>query len=137
MAKSLEQAVRNRANGFCEYCQLPQANHLLPFQLDHIIAEQHGGQTISENLAIAGLRCNKRKGPNIAGIDGNTGEIVRLFHPRRDRWVEHFEWHGPELMGLTPIGRATIAVLAINHPSAVAVRHELILEGVFPPSFAD
>jgi hypothetical protein len=31
------------------------------------------------------------------------------------------------------VGRATITVLVINHPDAVAVREALIEEGVFPP----
>lgn len=69
MQKSLEEEVWQRANGVCEYCHLPQAYHRVPFQVDHVIAEQHGGQTVSENLAVSCLRCNKRKGPNFAGVD--------------------------------------------------------------------
>jgi hypothetical protein len=130
---TLEQEVWERARGICEYCWLPQAYHRIPFQVDHIIAEQHGGQTISSNLALACLRCNKKKGPNIAGIDPETREIVRLYHPRRDTWASHFQWQVGVLIGMTPIGRATIAVLGINDPSAVALRRELIAEGLFPP----
>jgi hypothetical protein len=132
MQKALADEVWQRANGVCEYCHLPQTYHRLPFQVDHIIAEQHGGKTVSENLALSCLRCNKRKGPNIASIDPMIGEIVRLFHPRRDNWNDHFRWNGAELVGLTPIGRATIAILVINDPSAVAIREELMAEGVFP-----
>jgi hypothetical protein len=90
--------------------------------------------TAPENLALCCLHCNCHKGPNIAGIDPVTGELTRLFHPRRDRWRDHFEWHGPELIGRTPVGRATVSVLAINHPDYVAVRHALIAEGLFPSS---
>jgi HNH endonuclease len=132
MQKALEEEVWWRANGRCEYCHLPQAYHRTPFQIDHIVAEQHGGQAVSENLAIACLRCNKKKGPNIAGVDSETRELVRLFHPRRDAWTDHFGWHEAVLVGFTPVGRATIAVLDMNHPSAVAVREELMGEGVFP-----
>jgi hypothetical protein len=103
-----------------------------PFQIDHVISEQHGGRTVSENLAIACLRCNKRKGPNLAGVSPDTGEVVRLFHPRNDLWDDHFVWAGPQLVGLTSIGKATIVALGINLPSAVAVREELMAEGVFP-----
>ncbi len=131
MDPALEAEVKKRAQGVCEYCRLPEACQRVPFQIDHIIAEQHEGATVFENLANACLRCNKR--PNIAGVDSITGEIVRLFHPRRDRWQEHFEWQSALLVGLTPIGRATIAVLGINFPSAVALREELIAEGLFPP----
>jgi hypothetical protein len=134
MRKALEDEVWRRANGRCEYCHLPSAFHRGPFQIDHIIPDQHEGPTVSENLAIACLRCNNRKGPNLAGIPPGTKEIVRLFNPRADVWTEHFRWDGSLLVGLTPIGKATIAVLAINHPSAKAVREELMAEGVFPSS---
>jgi hypothetical protein len=77
--------------------------------------------------------CNSLKGPNIAGVDPRSGQIVRLYHPRRDIWGRHFRWEGPLLVGRTASGRATIAVLAINNPDAVAFRQALIEEGVFPP----
>ena len=78
--------------------------------------------------------CNNSKGPNIAGLSGTPGEIVRLFHPRNDSWTDHFEWNGPELVGRTPIGQATIAVLGINRHYRVILRESLIAEGVFPPA---
>jgi len=86
----------------------------LPFQIDHIIAEQHGGRASLSNLAYSCLPCNKRKGPNLAGVDPKTRRLVRLFHPRRHRWQRHFRWDGPILRGRTPVGRATIRVLGIN-----------------------
>jgi hypothetical protein len=131
MRKSLEQRVWRRARDACEYCQIPQALYRSPFQIDHIIARQHGGRTLSTNLALSCYHCNLHKGPNIAGIDPVSGELTRLFHPRRDTWSRHFEWDGPELMGRTAIGRTTIAVLAINDPVYVAVRVALINEGAF------
>jgi 5-methylcytosine-specific restriction endonuclease McrA len=105
----------------------------LTFQVDHIIAEQHRGKTRLNNLCLACPRCNAYKGPNISGIDEKTRQLTPLFHPRRDRWEDHFAWHGPRLRGLTPIGRVTISVLGINQPEAVAVRKELRKEGRFPP----
>jgi len=87
-----------------------------------------------ENLALSCLFCNEHKGPNIAGIDPLSQRIVRLFHPRRDKWKRHFRWRGPRLIGRTPIGRATIAVLAINDLQNVALRAALIENGEFPPS---
>jgi hypothetical protein len=59
--------------------------------------------------------------------------MVRLFHPREDDWSEHFEWNGPELVGKTPVGRGTVAVLGINLSENVELRESLIEEGVFPP----
>ena len=84
------------------------------------------------NLALACPRCNRNKGPNLVGIDKKTHEIAKLYHPRRDRWADHFRWHGPRLRGLTPTGRATIRVLAINDSLAVALCRELILEARSP-----
>jgi hypothetical protein len=63
-----------------------------------------------------------------------TRKLTRLFNPRRHRGERHFRWDGPCLVGRTPVGRTTIAVLALNDPDAVAVREALIDEGVFPPT---
>lgn len=112
---------------------MPQAFYAPRFQIDHIIARQHGGQTDLDNLAFSCFRCNVNKGPNIASIDPVSGQLVRLFHPRRDVWSEHFRWSGPALAGITDVGRATITVLKINDLSYVRVREALIAEGVFPP----
>ena len=101
------------------------------FRIDHVIARQHGGKTELENLALACIHCNRFKRPNIASFDAQSGTIVRLFHPRHERWMEHFKWDGPELKALTQIGRVTIAVLLINDPETVAVRKALQNEGVF------
>src|SRR5262249_21372536 len=103
----------------------------LPFQLDHIIATQHGGATAFSNLAWSCLHCNKHKGPNIAGIDPLTGSLAPLFHPRRQRWRRHFVWNGAILIGRTSHARATIQVLAINDVDTLEFRAELMQEGVF------
>jgi hypothetical protein len=132
MDLELEREVWRRANATCEYCQMPQVFYRSRFQIDHIIARQHGGATTLDNLALSCFRCNVYKGPNIASLDPVTGSLTRLFHPRRDDWQEHFTWQGAELLGQTAVGRATIAILAINHPDVVAVRRSLIAEGVFP-----
>jgi len=58
MDKALERQVRQRARRRCEYCGMPQAFVLVPFQIDHIIAEQHGGATRLDNLGVACLHCN-------------------------------------------------------------------------------
>ena len=131
--RALEAEVVRRAQGRCEYCCFPQAVSELPFHLDHIIAEKHGGPTISANLAWACFSCNLHKGPNIAGLDPNTGELTRLFHPRTDVWAEHFEWDGAWLRGRTGVGRTTLKVLAMNSADSVAVREALRDEGIFAP----
>ena len=131
--RAIQQQVHERASGLCEYCHLPDACTTLPFQIDHIIAEKHGGLTTLENLAYCCLHCNAFKGPNIAGVNQETGDVVRLFHPRKDTWEEHFTWDGSRLLSPTSIGQVTIAVLAINAPYRLEVRQALIAEGVFPP----
>lgn len=133
MERALEELIWDRARSLCEYCKFPAAVSELPFQIDHVIALKHGGQSASENLALACFYCNSFKGPNIAGIDPAEGKIARLFHPRQDHWADHFEWNGPILQARTAVGRATIQVLRINHPLVVEIRRWLIREGSFPP----
>jgi hypothetical protein len=125
MDPELEHQVRARAGFRCEYCRFPEELAELPFQLDHTIARQHGGQTEPGNLALACCYCNRHKGPNLSGVDPASGEVVRLFSPRTDWWEEHFEWDGPVLVGRTPKGRATVATLRINRSDRVAVRRAL------------
>ena len=72
------------------------------------------------------------KGPNVAGIDALTGDVVRLFHPRRDDWPDHFRWNRAELEARTRIGQVTIYVLFINDPEVVILRRTLFEEGWFP-----
>ena len=130
MDREPEQPVCHRAGHHYEYCRLP-ALEWLRFQIDHVIAEKHHGQTHSDNLALSCFHCNSFKGPNISGIDPQTGKMTRLFHPRRDDWVGHFEWNGVLLTGKSPIGRTTIDVLRINHPRLVQLRLALRDEGFF------
>jgi hypothetical protein len=133
MEPALEELVWQRAQGRCEYCQMPQEYDGFPFEIDHIIAKKHHGPTEARNLALACFPCNNHKGPNIAGIDPKTVAIARLFHPRRHKWHRHFHWRGPYLVGRTPIGRATVVVLEINLPDRVELRESLMAEDVFPP----
>lgn len=133
MTDDLRRRIRRRARNRCEYCRLPQAAMRPRHQIEHIIAIQHGGDDDPSNLALACMHCNLRKGPNIAGRDPLTSELTRLFHPRQDRWRDHFAWSGATLVGPAPIGRTTIQVLAINAPLVVETREALIAEGRFPP----
>jgi HNH endonuclease len=133
MKRSLDGLVWQRSRAACEYCRMPEERDEAQFQIDHVIAKVHGGKTRSDNLALACFFCNNRKGTNLSGIDSESGEIMRLFNPRRDRWNRHFRWDGPMLLGRTRTGRATITVLEINLPDRVALRALLIEEGVFPP----
>jgi hypothetical protein len=115
MQNSLREQVRERAKNCCEYCQLRQMDEpYSTYQIEHIIAKQHGGSYVFDNLALACSHCNLHKGPNLAGIDPLTEQIVPLFHPRIHLWSEHFEWLGTDIFGRTDCGRATVRVLLMN-----------------------
>jgi 5-methylcytosine-specific restriction endonuclease McrA len=129
MDKGVREAVRARAAGRCEYCHLPQTVVRERFQIEHIIARQHGGQDTEDNLALCCMRCNLCKGPNIAGIDPSSGQLTPLFNPRRDRWDLHFVWSGAKVVGVSAIGRTTVHVLDMNDPQRISLREWLIEEG--------
>jgi hypothetical protein len=131
MDAELRDLVRRRAEGRCEYCRLPDAAQRLPFHVEHIIARQHGGGNDIDNIAWACDRCNAYKGPNLSSVDPDAGNVVELFHPRRDVWDEHFIMRGPEVHGLSPTGRATVRLLQMNDRRRVELRDELLDEGLF------
>jgi len=132
VSDALRQQVRERAGQRCEYCRLPDSlPPLESFHIEHIVARQHGGETVLDNLAWACHRCNRHKGPNLTGIDPITKDIVPLFHPRRLIWTGHFSLRGIELIGLTPSGRATVVLLQMNAARRLERRGELIRLGWF------
>lgn len=115
MNAAVRQLVRDRACDRCEYCQMRQIDEpLFRYQIEHVIAKQHSGSDDDSNLALACPFCNSHKGPNIAGIDSSDGTMVALFNPRRQIWSEHFARVGFEIIGLTPVGRATVQILNMN-----------------------
>jgi len=128
----LRDSVRFSADGRCEYCLVHEDDLFEPHEADHIIAEQHGGETTANNLAFACWNCNRRKGPNIASVDPERGEVVRLFHPRLQKWSEHFRLDGFRIIPLTPIGRSTVALLRLNSPERLSVRAMLQQIGRYP-----
>jgi hypothetical protein len=118
--------VRERAGHRCEYCGIRQVDMpFATFHIDHIIPRQHGGTDDPTNLALACYHFNLRKGPNLSGIDPDTGVMVPLFHPRRDSWREHFVLQEVTVIGLTPTGRATVRVLHMNAVARVQLRTAL------------
>lgn len=124
--------VRDRAENRCEYCHLPQAaSPFLTFHLEHIRARQHRGSDDVSNRALACPDCNAFKGPNLTAYTPDTDELVSIFNPRLDEWTEHFELAGPEILGKTPIGRATVGLLNMNDPIRVEMRSLLIESGEF------
>lgn len=124
---ALRQLVYERAGGCCEYCLIPESVVFASHEIDHIIAQKHGGLSEADNLALSCVLCNKHKGSDIASLDPTTGAIVPLFHPRRDRWSEHFQLNGAQIIPLSPTGRATVRLLQLNHPNRFVERERLLL----------
>jgi hypothetical protein len=130
--EAIRRAVRQRAQERCDYCLIPEAELLFRHEADHILAAQHGGAPVLENLALACADCNRYKGPNLSSTDSETGAIVPLFHLRRDRWDEHFVVQGSHIMGRTPTGRATVFLLKLNSEERVLARRALQRAGRYP-----
>jgi hypothetical protein len=125
--------VRNRAAGRCEYCKMAQFLQGATFHVEHIIPRIHGGSSDAENLALACPGCNLYKSSHLDAFDLLTQERCAIFHPRTDAWAEHFCWDGTTLMGQTPLGRATLALLRLNHPRRLKIREAEGHFDSFPP----
>ena len=107
----LRQQVRARAQHRCEYCRSPEDFSLDSFAVDHIQPVAQTGDDSLENLAFACPNCNNRKQDDRVAVDPQTGNQVPLYHPRQDRWSDHFRWSEDALIivPLTAAGRATVA----------------------------
>jgi 5-methylcytosine-specific restriction endonuclease McrA len=115
--------VRERAAHRCEYCQIHQDDSpLAALHIEHIRPLKHGGDDDESNLCLACIDCNLHKGTNLTGIDPLTDEVAPLFHPRQQRWDEHFRWDGIHIVGKTAVGRATIRVLSMNSDEQLELR---------------
>ena len=83
--------VEVRAGGRCKYCCMHQELQWAIFHVEHIQPISNGGASELENLAWCCPGCNLTKGDRVEGPDPESRAMVRLFHPRRDRWAEHFD----------------------------------------------
>ena len=129
---ALRKTVSERAGDLCEYCLVRSGDVLLPHEPDHILAEKHGGQTSSDNLALACIHCNRHKGSDIASVDPETGQLTPLFNPRTQKWDEHFTLGGVYILPLTAEGRVTVALLQLNNSDRIRVRQALARAGRYP-----
>lgn len=128
MSKSeqLRWKVAKRANFRCEYCKIHQDDMFISFEIDHIVAQKHGGGNEIENLAYACPHCNQHKGTDMVTFVDNYDDVIRIFNPRIDNWHEHFETITGELYSETKIGKATIKLLKINDVDLIILRGLLI-----------
>jgi len=128
---TLRRLVYERAGGICEYCLIPETVSLAVHEVDHIIPRKHGGEADLENLALSCTLCNKYKGSDLASVDQETGKIAPLYHPRRERWTDHFQLSNAEIVPSTPTGRVTVQLLKLNDKSRIEERKLLIEAGIF------
>jgi hypothetical protein len=128
----LRRVVSDRAGDCCEYCRLSRGDHVLPFEIDHIISEKHRGTTTAENLCLSCWDCNKAKGSDIAGVDVETDTLTYLFHPRKQDWDDHFFLDGGLIIPLTPEGRVTEFLLNLNADDRLQLRIELVVSSSYP-----
>lgn len=130
---SLRQLVIHRGGSRCEYCQLSQAGQEATFHIDHVTPVKAGGETTGDNLALACVSCSLHKAARQTAADPETGEIVPIFHPRQQRWRDHFCWEGVQVVGISATGRATVDILNMNRPIILAIRAEEEILGRHPP----
>ncbi len=107
---------------------LPAGLAFFPHEVDHVIAEKHGGITEANNLAYTCWRCNRHKGSALGSFDPQTGNFCFLFNPRQQSWVEHFIIENFNIIGLTPEGRTTAKLLQFNSDEKIAERQRWLIE---------
>jgi 5-methylcytosine-specific restriction endonuclease McrA len=131
----LRRTVATRARFCCEYCQSQERFSADPFAVEHITPRSAGGGGESDNLAFSCQGCNNRKYNATDALDRVTGQTVPLFHPRRDRWPDHFAWNEVYtlIVALTPVGRATLDKLQLTRPGVTNLRHVLRAAAEHPP----
>ncbi|MDX1991870.1 MAG: HNH endonuclease signature motif containing protein [bacterium] len=126
-------AVIERSGDCCEYCRLASVSVTIPFHVDHVIPIKHGGTDDFENLCFACFKCNAHKGYDLTGFDPLTSEITRLYHPRQQRWEEHFTLEDNlQIIGITAEGRTTVQLLQINNEERIEHRQILAELGEYP-----
>ena len=72
----------------------------------------------------------------MGSINWQTHQLVRFFNPRADRWSEHFELRGAEIVPLTEIGEVTVRIFGFNSPKRLKERSLLIQVGLYPSAEA-
>jgi hypothetical protein len=132
VGEELRRLVWSRAEGLCEYCLIHADDTYFGCEVDHISSRKHGGPTEADNLALACFLCNRHKGSDIGSLLPGGTELIRLFHPRRDRWSGHFLIEGSRIRALTSVGEVTVNLLGLNAGERILERRMLIAISRFP-----
>lgn len=130
-----ESQIIERANRLCEYCRCSMDYSAQSFVIDHIVPISEGGTTAMENLAFSCGGCNGHKYTKTQATDPVSRELVPLYNPRTQMWLDNFIWSDDflQVVGLTAIGRATINALQMNRSGVVNMRKLLLMAGLHPP----
>jgi hypothetical protein len=132
---ALRRRVCDRFADRCAYCQTDERLTATHFEIEHINPRAAGGETAFENLCLSCPMCNRYKSVFSSSIDPLTQSNVPLFHPQLQNWTSHFTWSGDgtEIIGLSPTGRATIALLRMNRPAMTRLRRMWVALAEHPP----
>jgi hypothetical protein len=133
VSPDLRSLVIERASRHCEYCLFPQRFFGSRFHIEHIIALKHGGQTISENLALACSTCNEFKGTDLGSLDWELkGEFEFFYNPRTQIWGEHFQIEeSGGIIPLTAEARVTVRIFRFNDEERIEERKALMEIGIY------
>jgi hypothetical protein len=124
ITQATRRLVLQRAGERCEYCLIEG----WPLTVDHVVPVAAWSARRSrppppgvdrdhpDNLCAACWLCNRAKSDATSAHDSVTNTEQRLSNPRVDRWHEHFRWSADSttIDGVTPIGRATVALMRLN-----------------------
>ncbi len=129
------QLIFERAGRCCEYCKSPADFATEPFSVEHIIPLVKYGLNDLTNLALSCIGCNYNKATKIELLESISQRITPLFNPRTMVWTDHFLWDeiGTSVIGITPIGRATVQLLKLNRQQLQNLRRALIAIDEHPP----
>src|SRR5262245_27186079 len=136
VSAELRRLVVARAEGLCEYCLIAEEDTFYGCEVDHIISEKHGGPTQEDNLGHACVFCNQAKGSDIGSIHWESGQFVRFFNPRTDRWADHFFLKDYRIESITEIGAVTARILQFNLLERLLERQALALVSRYPSAAA-
>jgi len=135
ISKKTRLFVEQRAGGLCEYCWSRADCACESFEVEHIIPLSLGGSNKLDNLAFTCRGCNSRKSDRVEALDPLSKSLLPIFLPRLHAWSNHFSWDDSYLVviGITPIGRATVEALKLNRVGVTNLRLLMKLAGIHPP----
>jgi hypothetical protein len=131
LRRRIRELDRNRG----AYCHSPEALMGVTFEIEHILPVSLGGEPQWDNLCLSCPTCNRHKANRSTALDPQHGEDVSLFHPRQQRWNDHFTWmhDGTQLKAFSSAGRATLEALHANRLAIVRLRRYWVVLNLHPP----